>query len=1292
MDKKQIFETLPKNGLFHTKLDPINRDAKLKTYKLDPMLEQKLNYLSSSKALDIFLSALRLLIYKYTDSTLISAAYCHTKKGFIDLSDEIIIISANININNHLDHFIENTRLLVNNSASLKVRSGTVKHIQAAIHLIDFEMDEAAELIKSLDRFKSLEFDFSLEIYKQQGTYVVNAKFNGKQFEDWQIDSLLDTFEHIISILLDETRSGKCISEIEFLGPKEQKKLLTEWNFSNKAFATPERLEIAFRENAIKEPDRVVVEYQDRQYTYKEIDIWSDKVACEINKLYDKKNIAVCMEKSIELVITVIAILKSGFTYVPIDPKYPLSRIQYMLDDSECDLVLVSQMINGLSNHSSRKQVQFNRLNTTTSSSMKVTAYNPIACIIYTSGSTGNPKPVMVSHKSILNFVFNQLQYFGLGQGNRLLQFSSISFDASIPEIWTPMLGMSTMVIPNDKYLSGDFLSDFILENKISAIIIPPSILNTMAAPEKLKGTLKTIISAGEALTKATLDMWSTIIPNFVNAYGPSEATVCTTFFVYKQGEKLDNIIGKPLDGISVYILNTDGALTPIGCVGELYIGGVGVSPGYYNHPELNEGRFIINKLISDEVIYKTGDLSRWLPNANIQYVGRADNQIKINGIRVELEEIENHLSTYPDVLLCAVIAVEEQTEKKLVAYYTVYNSEVQKNNSLKKLLREHLLKKLSPSIVPHKYILIDEFPRLPNGKIDRNKLTECKPIEDTSVGDDTLLSEVESKIAKIYSEVLAVKYIDIGSSTDFFELGGTSLQAIKALAIINEVFNARLSIDAFFNSPTVLAISNLIQNSMPLLTDSALFNELALLYAEVLGCNQDDIDYAIDFFELGGTSLSAIKLLSKIKDNYHLQISVDEFFAQSSINNMVKIISQKDLLENEEALDEDILTEDLFFDIDSIVEHQEHPLEVGSDIPKEILLTGANGFLGAYLLSSLLKTISGTTIHCLIKPSDNQSSIQKLKNALSHYGLNDIDFDRIVVHEGNFGKPNLGLPQEKHHDLAKKIDSIYHCGAMVNHLYTYQMLRSANVLGTIELIKFGVTLKRKQFNYISALDVAMIKQHSNDFYEEKINAQKEMGYIQTKWVSEYILGKSADLFNIDIKIYRPGNIIGDLKQGIMDPYKNHFLMLTKACLQLGYSPDANSIIEMTPVDIIAESIARLSLQKSDANPEIHNLSNPSYISWNDYMDHLRDRGYKISTIDTPQWITYVTDINSDNVLFPFKDFYIKNGIRFNNQISSIDSGRTFSLLNNLGINYPDDYKSLNHAYFEQLEGIGFLS
>ncbi len=521
----------------------------------------------------------------------------------------------------------------------------------------------------------------------------------------------------------------------------------------------------------------------------------------------------ICVERSVEMVVGLLGILKAGGAYVPIDPNYPTERIAYMLEDSAVPVLLTQSKLRDRLPETQVMvvllDVDWNAINSKPQHNLvHQTKPNNLAYVMYTSGSTGKPKGVMVGHQGLCNLAGALIRLFDVEPNSRILQFASFSFDASISEIVMSIGSGARLIMGTTESLRpGAELIELLQTQAITHVTLSPSALATLT--NKTLPTLENIIVIGEACTKELVEEWS-VGRRFFNAYGPTESTVCATV------AECTNInhkppIGRPIANTVIYILDSELQPVPIGVPGELHIGGAGLARGYLNRRELTEQKFIPNPFSNQpgSRLYKTGDLARYLPDGNIEFIGRIDHQVKIRGFRIELGEIEAVLAQHSQVREAVVIAREDiPGDKRLVAYLTTNDPKTTIND-----LRSFLKTKLPEYMIPGAFVLLESIPLTPNGKVNRRAL----PIPDAS----SLLREssfiaprdsLELQLAQIWSEILGVS--PIGVRDNFFDLGGHSLLAVRLMAEIEKQFSKNLSLATLFQGATVEQLAILLRQN----------------------------------------------------------------------------------------------------------------------------------------------------------------------------------------------------------------------------------------------------------------------------------------------------------------------------------------------------------------------------------------------------------------------------------------------------------------------------------------------
>ncbi len=541
------------------------------------------------------------------------------------------------------------------------------------------EQLQAAELVYesiSLEH-RVAPFEITLQMGEVNGELGATMEYNIDLFDAATINRMLIHLQTLMEGVA--THPEQQISQLPLLTAAERQQLLFEWNATGVDYPQDRCVHHLFEAQAEQQPEALAITFEDQHLSYRELNRRANKVAHYLQRrgVGPEVIVGICVERSLEMIIGVLGVLKAGGAYLPIDPTYPQERQTFMLTDSQAQLLLTQQrLLADLPPH----QLQvicldsdwplISRESEATPSS-KVTADN-LAYVIYTSGSTGKPKGTLLHHRGLCNFALAYIQGMGVKADSRMLQFAAFSFDASVAETFMALLaGAKLCLASRDTLLSGPGLIQLLQEQAVTTAILPPSVLKLL--PAEGLPALQTIISAGEACSREIVERWAEG-RNFFNAYGPTEATIGPTFGLIKDlPEEVTNIpIGRPIANTQVYLLDQHLQPVPIGVPGELYVGGVGVSRGYLNRPELTAEKFIPHPFSFEPGarLYKTGDLARFLPDGHLEFLGRLDHQVKVRGFRIELEEIQAKLEQHPAVRQAIVLAREDQPGNlRLVAY-----------------------------------------------------------------------------------------------------------------------------------------------------------------------------------------------------------------------------------------------------------------------------------------------------------------------------------------------------------------------------------------------------------------------------------------------------------------------------------------------------------------------------------------------------------------------------------------------------------------------------------------------
>ncbi|NEO43705.1 MAG: amino acid adenylation domain-containing protein, partial [Moorea sp. SIO4A3] len=652
-------------------------------------------------------------------------------------------------------------------------------------------------------------FDLTLSMMETELGLVGTWEYNTDLFDRSTIARMTTHFQNLLSAIVDNPQLR--VGELPLLSEGERHQLLVEWNDTANEYPKDKCIHQLFEEQVEKRPDAIAVVFDQQQLTYHQLNQRANQLAHHLQNLGVGAEVLVgiCVERSIQMVVGLLGILKAGGAYVPLDPNYPHQRLSYMLEDSGVEVLLTQQSLLESPSHKTQMVCLDSDWGAIEQHSgenieVEVTSDN-LAYVIYTSGSTGQPKGVAIEHCSVCNLALAQRNLFDLEPTSRVLQFASISFDASVSEIVMAVTSGAMLILGTaSELMPGDDLKQILHQCCVTHVTLPPSALAVLPTDEL--PALSQIIVAGEACSLELAHQWS-VGRRFFNAYGPTESTVCATVAqIRDSSEKIT--IGHPISNTQIYILDKHLQPLPIGVPGELYIGGDGLARGYLNRPELTSEKFITNPFSNSKSqrLYKTGDLVRYLQDGNIEFIGRIDNQVKIRGFRIELGEIESVLSTHPQIQQSVVIATEDIHDNKRLVAYVVSESESLSTNQV----REFLKQKLPDYMVPSAFVTLENLPLTPNGKVDRKSLPAPDGVFTSAVEYVAPRTPTEEIIANIFTNVLGMP--DVGIHDNFFEIGGHSLLATQVVSRIQQAFEHKLMLQAFFESPTIAGIAQSIE------------------------------------------------------------------------------------------------------------------------------------------------------------------------------------------------------------------------------------------------------------------------------------------------------------------------------------------------------------------------------------------------------------------------------------------------------------------------------------------------
>lgn len=671
---------------------------------------------------------------------------------------------------------------------------------------------------------KIAQFDLSLVITEAQGELTLSFEYNVDLFNSSTIIRMAKHFEQLVESTLVHPEQHLC--DYSLLLEEEQQQLIVTWNNTKTDYPNHQCIHQLFEKQVTQTPNAIAISYDGGQLTYQELNKRSNKLAHYLQRvgIGPEVRVGICLDRSFNLMIGLLGILKAGGAYVPLDPAYPQERLLFMIEDAKIQFLITQQRLRS-------EFSQFGHqvcLDTDWETIDREDEVIPrsgmlaenIAYVIYTSGSTGRPKGVLVPHQALVNHSTALSAFYGLKYHDRVLQFSSISFDVAAEELFPCWLSGACVVLHPHILLSARDFSRFIENERLTILNLPTSywyewISYLSSSNLNLPSALRLVIVGSERTLPAHLTKWKKLAGDKVrwcNAYGPTEATITTTIYEPENNDEKNLMssvpIGRPIANTCVYVLDKYLCPVPIGVSGELYIGGVNLARGYLGQPALTAERFIPNPFSdASDRLYKTGDLVRYLPDGTLEFLGRIDQQIKIRGYRVELEEIEVALNHHPAIRQALVLFHSNTSENyQLVAYFVPQEAQILSTSELRSFLKKQLPEYMIPSV----FLPLQEFPLTSNNKVDRQALP--LPTHSNQVLEmihEPPKTKLEQTIAEIWQEALNIEAV--GINDNFFDLGGHSLLIVRVHAELQKKLQKEITIIDFFQNPTVKLLAEYI-------------------------------------------------------------------------------------------------------------------------------------------------------------------------------------------------------------------------------------------------------------------------------------------------------------------------------------------------------------------------------------------------------------------------------------------------------------------------------------------------
>lgn len=1024
------------------------------------------------------------------------------------------------------------------------------------------QMFDDLEIEGTKFKLESLELDstkskLGIQVEEKQNEFVISTEYNDALYSKDLIDLFLDSIKSIIQQIINNEKNDPNEANSYSKSKKSNKNknfllkditLLSkeELNLIDKNIPLnpikEQVLNKVFEQQVEKNKDKIALIAEDGEFTYDELNKKANKIANALIKrgtnIEDKVMLMVRRDSS--LIASILGIIKAGCVYIPIDPEYPTDRIAHVMEDSESKFIITDK---DLPNKISPDELltEPNDENPNIQISPKNLAY-----IIYTSGSTGKPKGVMITHEGITNLIYpakeNIFTYDLVNKSSKLLSVITVAFDPSLNDYFNVLMNGLTLIFANDEEAKDPIaLSKLFAKTQPDAFSLTPArllqYLEFKGIQEGLKNC-KVLILGGEPYS---FKLHETIIKYsataIFNEYGPTEITIACNGKRVQDHDKIITV-GKPLFNVKELILDIDNNPLPQGIVGELAVGGLGVSKGYLNREELNKEKFI---KIGENVYYKTGDFAKCEKNGEYSILGRMDNQIKLRGLRIEIGEIESKINEYNNIKSSLVIIKTINDQEHLCAYITAHQNI--DTDDLKAEISQHLV----PYMVPSIFIQMDEFPQSPNGKIDMKALPDAKIPINNYIAPKTKDEEV---FIEIFENILKTK--KIGSKDNFFMLGGTSLLATKV--VVEGVKKGyTISYEDVFKHQTPQKIADAVTNNK---MSNTKINNSEVIHSEI---NNKIVNNRIIDDEIIIEKEKIVEdTFNNLDDSIQSTSSTTHITDSLNINDKFKDILKLKNLEN--FADEKI--EDL----------------------GNVLLTGTTGFLGIHILQEFLENESGD-IYCLLRKG-RQSDVEKRLKTLLFYYFND-NYEELINKRIHLIEGDVTDSSDFDKCLKYPIDTVINTAANVKHFSHGSDIEDVNIGGVINSVNF---CKEKNSKLIHVSTVSIAGMSIDNFpstdikFDESmlyINQNLNNKYINSKFKGEEIILESILNGEIDAKIMRVGNLMArdEDSEFQINFNTNSFINQLKSHYIVGSIPYKmmNETVEFSPIDSTAKSILALS-------------------------------------------------------------------------------------------------------------------
>jgi amino acid adenylation domain-containing protein/thioester reductase-like protein len=942
------------------------------------------------------------------------------------------------------------------------------------------------------------------------------------------------------------------IHDAPLLAPEERARLTGDWAGADGAYPLDVPIHRRIEAQAARTPDAPALMLGDDALTYGEMDARANRLAHRLLALglAPEERVGIVADRSMEAVVSLLAVLKAGGAYVPIDPASPAVRAGAMVRDAGIRRVLGraehDEMVRGWG----AEPVRADGAGEGREDAPGVDIHpDALAYVVYTSGSTGTPKGVMVRHRGLVNLALGFIDLHGFAPGDRVLLVPPLSFDATVGDVFPALAAGAALVLhPDPASLGADALLELCRAREITMVDTAAALWIQWSDAVISRGApvdaapLRMVMMGGEAAPLDRVAAWARATGGRValmNHYGPTEATCCATLQRTVDGAEWRGAsasipIGRAVPGCRAYVLDRRGHPVDFGVPGELYLGGEGVARGYLDRPALTAERFVPDPFLPrpGARMYRTGDRVRRLGDGTLEFLGRTDHQIKLRGYRIEPAEVESALLSHPAVRE-ALVTVREDPRKRLVAYVGAPGAAPAAAE-----LREHVRGRLPEYMVPAAVVVLPALPVTRHGKVDRAALPAPEDGGDAArfVAPRT---ETERTLAALWADVLAVP--KVGADDDFFELGGHSLLALPLVERVRQAFAVEVPLRALFSAPTVHRMAAAID---------------AVRAAG--GGEVEDAGYA----------------------------PPPEVYADLRLADGLRPAAP----------------------------YAPRPL-------RSVFLTGATGFLGAYLLHGVLRRTTAD-VYCLVRAKDADEGRRRIaENVRGYLPWDESWGDRVIPVVGDLSAPRLGLTEDGFEALAERLDCIVHNGGVVNFTLPYGRMREANVLGTAEVLRLACARAAIPVHYVSTLGVHATRETQEVALFEDAPlpdvALVHDPYTLTKYVADVLVGQ-AGRRGVPVAIHRPARVGPDTRTGAMNP-DDYLARVVRGIAETGIAPDLGWQWDLAPVEQVAAGIVQAVADPSWLGGAYHYF-NPRLLAFRTLVDAVAQHGYPVQRLPYAEW------------------------------------------------------------------------